>query len=283
MSPLTESRSLADRITELIATDEVQLPPLPEMVVRLRDLLAQGDAVEARDVAGLMSKEPAIAASVLRIANSAAFGGLRPVTDLHQAITRLGLRQVGSIVTALLVKGQFAVASKVKQPVLHLLWDHSLASAFACRRLATKSGADREEAFLAGLLHDTGKLMVLKAIDHLEQRDAGAVVTRPVIDELMELLHCKLGHAVLAAWRIPDPIAAVALRHEEPASDQDPLLLTVQVANLVSEKLGFHLAPRPELDLLSEPAVELLGLSDLEIASLMVDLEDELAEARRLL
>jgi HD-like signal output (HDOD) protein len=108
-------------------------------------------------------------------------------------------------------------------------------------------------------------------------------VTRPVLDELMEVLHCKLGHDVLSAWRLPAPIARVALRHEEPATGEDALLLTVQVANLVAEKLGFHLAPRTELEVLAEPAVELLGLSDLEMASLMVDLEDELAEARRLL
>jgi hypothetical protein len=89
------------------------------------------------------------------------------------------------------------------------------------------------------------------------------------------------GQSVILPIR-PEPICRVALEHEQPADGRDELLLAVQVADLMAQKLGFHLDPRPELVLMNEPAVELTGLKDLELATLMVDVEDELAEIRKL-
>jgi hypothetical protein len=75
----------------------------------------------------------------------------------------------------------------------------------------------------------------------------------------------------------------VALHHDGPFDPkEDPLLICVQAAHLVTKKLGFHIQPDPELQLLQEPAIEALNLRDVELAALMVDLEDELQEARGL-
>jgi HD-like signal output (HDOD) protein len=271
---------LADRIVEAVERDEVQIPPLPELTIRLGELLSRDD-VDARQVADLVRSDPAVAASLLRIANSAVFGGLHKVTELRQAIARLGLRQVHGIVTALQIKGNFTHDSRGKSEILHVIWDHSVATAFAARRLAQRMELDGEEAFLAGLLHDTGRLLVLKAIDKLES-ELDAPPTRPVVDELMDMLHPRLGHAALSRWQIPESIARIALHHEEPPREGDPLLLCIQAADLVTAKLGFNLTPAPEIDLLQEDSVARLELSDIEIATLMVDLEDELEEIRKL-
>jgi HD-like signal output (HDOD) protein len=272
--------SIADRIVQAVESDEVHIPPLPELTLRLGDLLSRDDT-DARQVAELVRSDPAVAASLLRIANSVVFGGLQKVTELKQAIARLGLRQVHGIVTALQVKGNFHHDGKVKSEILHQLWDHSVATAFAARRLAQRLEIDAEEAFLAGLLHDTGRLLVLKAIDKLET-ELDAPPTRPVLDELMELLHGRLGHAALSRWQIAEAVAQVALLHEEPPREGNPLLLCIQAADAISAKLGFHLVPTPDADLLQDDAVSMLELSDMELATMMVDLEDELEEIRKL-
>jgi HD-like signal output (HDOD) protein len=281
-----DAPSIAQRISQLVADDAVQLPPMPQLATRLRDLLSREDECDARQVAELVKNEPAVAASILRIANSAAFGGLRQVTDLHQAIARLGLRQVGSMTTALLVKGHFAAEPRgAKTEILSILWDHSVATAFASKRLANHIGrVDAEEAFLAGLLHDCGRLLVLKAVDHLQTFEQDGRITSTLLLELMETLHCELGHRTLTAWNLPAAICNVALRHEEePVEGSEPLLVCVQAADLIAQKLGLHLRPQPDLNLLQEPAIEIVGLGDLELGMLMVDLEDELAEVHRLL
>ena len=93
------SVSLADRIRAAVDSNEIQLPPRPELAIRLQELLQDEDNCDAKQVAELVQNSPAVAAALLACANSAAFGGLRPISDLHQAIARLGLKRVGSLVT----------------------------------------------------------------------------------------------------------------------------------------------------------------------------------------
>ena len=118
--------------------------------------------------------------------------------------------------------------------------------------------------------------------DYLEGRD-NAEITPPVLDELMTVLHTELGHRTLASWSVPEPICHAALHHhDEDIDPEHPLAVRVQAADAIACKMGFHLKPEPELDLLSLPAIEYLNLSDIEIASMIVDLEDQVAEIRRL-
>jgi HD-like signal output (HDOD) protein len=281
-TPSTETPSLAAQIQAAVADGELTLPPLPQVASRLLELLKNEKAADPRSVSALIANDAAITASILRLANSASFGGLRRVDELDEAVSRLGMRQVSTLVTAITHKGHFASDDPAKMRVLHGLWDHSVATAMAARHLAGLGGDDRSEAFLAGLLHDVGKLLVLKALDQLEKKN-GDRFTPVVGDELMSLLHSQLGHSVLVSWNLPEPISRVALRHHEPAAPDDVLVLRVQGANAISRKLGLHSHPDPDLDLLDEPAIEALHLGDLELATLMVDVEDEISQVRKML
>jgi HD-like signal output (HDOD) protein len=258
------------------------LPPLPEIASRLMQLLRDEDAADPRNVAELVGNEPAMTASILRMANPASFGGLRPVAELDEAIARLGMRQVGALVTTVAHKGHFESDDPEMKSLLHGLWDHAVASALAAKHLTALGEGDRTEAFIAGLLHDTGKLLALKGLDQLERQGNG--FTPSVAEELMNLLHTELGHTVLRSWKIAEPICRVALHHHdsEPAPD-DLLLLRVQAANTIARKLGAHPHPDPDLDLFEAPSIERLNIGDLELAALMVDVEDEIHEVRRLL
>ena len=151
--------SLVDRVHQLISSGEFQLPPLPDLAVRLQQAL-KDDSVDAQQVADLIRTEPAMSASLLRAANSAAFGGLRSITDLSQAIARLGLRQVETLATALLVQGHFKANRESNERMLEVLWTHAVASATVARKLAIREGYPSEDAFMAGLLHGIGHLIV---------------------------------------------------------------------------------------------------------------------------
>jgi HD-like signal output (HDOD) protein len=270
----SETTSLAERIRAAVTKGELNLPPLPEVVTRLQELLRDEDRADARRASDLIRRDPAIAASVLRMANSAFFGGLRSVSDLNEAIMRLGLRQLGSVVTATAHKGNFVSNDPERMNRLHAL---------AATKLAASGGGDRAEAYLAGLLHDTGKLVVLKGLDDMERRDAKMRVSAAVAEELMEALHPQLGFTVLENWKIPAPVCHVARHHHDPEpAAEDRLLLQVQAANAFAHKI----APRHDADrdvsLLTLPAVERANLSEFQVATMLVDLEDELAEARSL-
>jgi len=275
----TTDASLAAHITALVEQDQVALPPLPEVAMRVQEVL-NSDSINMRELGSLLTRDPAIVAALLRLANSAAFGGLGRIEKLPAAVQRIGLKQVGAIVTALGLKGQFEHPSPDKQALLGILWDHSVTCAFAARSIARKVGASQERAFLAGLLHDCGKVLVLTAMDRLEQDGIASAAPRELLIELMSALHEELGQRVLLSWNLSEELAAVARSHHEFSEDADMLLLCVQAANLITRKLGFHLEPDEDISLVGHPVIEDLGLDDLTIATMMIDMEDHLTEMK---
>jgi HD-like signal output (HDOD) protein len=279
----TSARSLADQIREAALKGDLSLPPLPELATRVLDLLHDENRADSRRVADLVRTDQAVTATLLRMANSAAFGGLREVTDLSQAVTRLGLRHVGSVVTALVHKGNFETSDPAWQGLVRILWDHALACALAAKYLTSRSGGDPEEAYLAGLLHDTGKLVVLRGVDVVRRKGSEVPVTPVVMEELLDLLHAELGHRTLSRWKLPEPICRVALHHhDELQGSSDLLLVRVQAADAISRKIGAHPHPDPEMKIEENPAVERLGMDDLEMATVQVDVEDALAAIKQL-
>lgn len=273
--------SIASRISELVAKEDVQLPPLPEVAMKIQEVLAS-DAPDMRELGALLTQDPAIAAALLRIANSAAFGGLGRIENLTAAVQRIGTRQVGAIVTGLCLKGHFEHPSPEKREILSILWDHSVTSAFAAREIAHRISANAERAFLCGLLHDCGKVLVLAAVDHMEREESADAASRELMAELMEELHGELGYSVLLAWNFPVEVAEIARRHGNVSERADDLLLCVQAANLITRKLGFHLDPDEELPIIGDPVIQALGLDDLTVATMMIDMEDHLREMKKL-
>jgi putative nucleotidyltransferase with HDIG domain len=277
-------QSLTVKIKRTIESKRISLPPLPEIITRLQDVLSDEDNASSKKVAYLVRTEPAVVATLLKLANSAAFGGLHRISDLSQAIARLGFRQVTSVVTTLIHRGYFQTRDPLKASMLQTLWGHALATALASKHLAELTGAETEESYVAGLLHDTGKLLVLRGLDHLEKAGKAPQITRAVLDELMDVLHTELGQQTLRSWNLPEPICNVALRHhDERLKLSESLILRVQAADAISKKIGEHLNPMPDLDLLELHAIEQMNLTDVELAGLIVDIEDRLAEIRRLL
>jgi len=272
-----KSAPLTDQLRCAVQRGDLSLPPLPELAHRALHLLDDPDSADQRRLVELIECDAAIAAGTLRAANSSSFGGLREINTVEPAVQRLGLRQVAAIITALVQKGQFVTGLAERRGLLQALWNHAMASAFAARRLAVLAEGEEHQAFLGGLFHDVGKLLVLKGVESIEARTPGLVTTGQVLGELMTVLHAELGGQILAAWSIPEPLCAVARDHHlEPRADR-PLLLLVQAANAIARKMGAHPEPVPDLVLIEEPAVELLGLRELDLAEVMVDLEDEIA------
>lgn len=281
---VSADRPLTDRIRSIALSGVITLPPLPRIADRLMNMLGDEDRLNAKELADLIHREPAIASALLRTANSAFFGGLMAVDDIGQAIARLGLRRVSSLVTTIVHRGQFESANPLKKIVLEGLWIHSVAVAIGARSLADLMGEEEEETYLAGLFHDIGKLITLKAVDHLAATRREFEMTAAVLDEALQIEHADLGHRVLSDWRVPPRICrAVLLHHADPAAIDDRMVLRVQAADAIAMKIGAHTLPDPDLVLEDVPAIEKLNVTEVELLALMVDLEDELRSLREAL
>jgi putative nucleotidyltransferase with HDIG domain len=271
--------SLVDVIEAEILAGNVELPVLPEVALRVREIVARDGALA--EIAAVVEREPAYAAALLRYANSVAFAGLRPVADLRQAMTRLGLGAVEQTVLAISARAAFQSRDPRDERLLRALWDHALTTALAARRLAGRA-LNPELAFLGGLLHDLGKVVVLRcAVDLRAQDPERYQLPEPVLLEFFDALHCRVGDALLESWNIPDEVRDVVRRHHDPAfAPEDLLPAIVACADRVATKLGANLRPDPEVGILDSPAASLLRLDDVKVATLLVDVEDDVARFR---
>ena len=273
------AESLAARVEAEIREGKVELPVLPEAAARVRAIVAADGG--APQIVAVIEREPALAAAVLRYANSVAYAGLREITNLQQAVMRLGFGAVERTVLALSAKNAFSSGDRRDEHLYRKLWTHSVTTALAARRLAPRSPAfSSETVFLAGLLHDIGKLVVLRTAVGMRQRDpAQSAFSEATLIEFFDALHCKVGDVLCDAWHIPAEIRDVIARHHEEhlSGAPDLLVATVQVANLMSRKIGASLKPDPNVSILGLPSASMLRLDDVRIATLLVEIEDDVA------
>ncbi|MFN8058299.1 MAG: HDOD domain-containing protein [Vicinamibacterales bacterium] len=282
--PTLPDDSLAARVEKEISSGRVELPVLPEAAVKIRTVIAEEGGLN--EIVEVIGHDPALAAAILRHANSAAFSGLRDVVDLQQAVVRLGLQNVERTVLALSAREAFG-GDHAHAGLYRALWTHSMTTAIAARRLAPRTASfNSETIFLAALLHDIGKVVVLRcAADMHRQNPKRFSFQESTLREFFQALHCRTGDALCEAWHLPAEIRDVMRRHHDTnlSGPDDSLVAIVQLANLVSTKLGASLTPDAEVSLLDTPGAALLRLDDVKIAALLVEIEDDVQRLQDLL
>ena len=225
------------------------LPSPPALYAQLKQELASQDPSLAR-VGDIVARDPAMSAKILQIVNSAFFGLRRRVADIRHAVSLLGIDTIMALVlTTHLFQQQRFPASQ--QAVLDQLWMRSLSVAQLARALMAKNGsrALAEEAFLAGLLHDCGKL-VFAANWPAEfvrvEREGGDRATEQAA---FSADHAFVGAYLLALWGLPDDIVEAVAYHHEPSQSQNrsfSALTAVHVAHVLDD--GAAPGARPEFD-----------------------------------
>lgn len=192
------------------------LPLLPVLVQRLV-ALDMGDEGAYDEVVEIAEEDPVFAARILALANSAFLAPTEEITSIAQAVARVGAWRVGELATAMAMMDVFTGEGEA----VGLLWQHSLEVAVAARRLAAQVGVAPGEAYIAGLVHDLGRMVMLAAGGEAAEL-AGELAEVGGADQLLVSLEAeRLGfdHAqvgALAAERIGLPakfVSAIAEHH----------------------------------------------------------------------
>jgi len=258
------------------------LPVLPEMSQRILHLLKDPE-FSLPELTALIKEDPVIAVAVMRQANSAAFGGLHEIKDLNGACARLGMKTIANTVQIVANRNLFITGNAALKNSMGRLWHHSVATAHCADEISRLTLApDREAIFLAGLIHDIGKVLLLEmaaspggnALRELKTNTA-------LLAEIMENFHGLLGLLVCQAWQLPPTLRAAVYFHHQPDScpekEWTPTVHTVALANAIAlvEGYGMHETAQ-EVFLSSHPSTLHLGLTDIKLATLRVDLADTL-------
>jgi putative nucleotidyltransferase with HDIG domain len=211
-----------------VARGGLPIPPYPAVSMRIQEVVSRKE-FGLDEVSRIVSADPALAADVLRCANSAMFSRGAPVASLAQAITRIGAQEVTRIAFS------SGLAAHAQTPgslgaLKRTVWIESVASAVVCQELARQRGLRPEEAFVLGLLHDFGKVVATSCLEALLEKHPTSE-PRP-IDEwgaLVERHHVAVGLAVAKTWGLPTLVSDVIAQHhaDAPKAAEDEKLLEV--------------------------------------------------------
>ncbi len=228
-----------------------ELASLPTVAAKLLTML-EDDSTDVRVIAKHVEQDVAIAAKVVRVANSPIFGLRVPVSSIGQAIMTIGLNRVTNIVLGVSIYSKYVYLTTLAGDYLQQFWMHSAVTATLSRAIARSLKLDFQELeFLTGLVHDIGKLSML-------QYDAErfARVRAAINDGVAELdaerneydaTHVEAGEIIANHWKLPPQSqVAIKLHHETEVLDRDltPLLSVVRVADLLAEKYGYSSGER---------------------------------------
>lgn len=252
------------------------LPPLPQVTDRVLRLSAIPEST-AEDFLRVIALDQALAGLTLRMANSAAFGLMRQVATLPQAIAILGLPTLKSAIIASSARN--LQRRGAVNPQARLLWEHALAVAMASRAFAERLDSPAAEAFTAGLLHDLGKAVLgIKIPEHYTpllravHEQEGACSDQEL--EAFGFDHTMVGEALAQRWHLPPGLGAAVRWHHEPRSapaDHRRLTAVVALANHLALELGAGLGAPAALEEASRQAMELLDLDPGALASLKAE------------
>jgi putative nucleotidyltransferase with HDIG domain len=232
---------------KFLILEVLELPTLSTILNKVLKV-AGNDRSSAADMAEVISKDQALTANILKIANSAYFGLSQEVTTVLQAIVVLGFDAVRSIALSASVIDAFRGAGS-RHFDRTRFWTHSLACAYLCKKIATMTHrVDLETAFVSGLLHDLGKIVLdIHFPDSYARAMSRAAEGKSVVDAEVEVLgfsHAEVVMWMAQRWKFPKPIIfSIANHHGHMANDEryDPLAAIVRVANRLCLQEGICL------------------------------------------
>ncbi len=251
------SRQFCDELLDDLEHNRLVLPTLPEVALKVRDVVDDPDS-SISDLVKIIVSDPALSARLIQVANSPLMRAGRQIESVDAAVGRLGMRIVRDLATSMVMEQMFQATSDVTDHRLRRLWEHSTEVAAICHALAGQfTRLNPEQALLAGLVHDIGALPILtKAEDFPELLQDEAA-----LDRIISELHPRIGGAILRSWNFPSELVDSAEQHENMGynSAAADYVDVVIVANLQSYLGSGH--PMAEQDLSQVPAFAKLGLS----------------------
>ncbi|WP_026840750.1 HDOD domain-containing protein [Citrifermentans bremense] len=264
-------------IRRLLTNQPIDLPVFHPVALRLQHLLATPDFSMAQ-VVTLANEDQSLAGQILKMANSTMYIGRVRTETIKDAVIRLGAQQVCNLAMAASQAGLHVSDNRVINGFMQSLWLHSHACAMGSRWLARSAGYPQhaDQAYMGGLLHDIGKLYLLKSLERLNQSGvAQAALEDDLLLEIFEELHVEQGCRLMEHWNMPKVYYnVVANHHDENFETTDIVLTAVRLVNKACKLKGIGLVVDPTIDLESEPEAALLQLTPEEIDELMEVLDD---------
>lgn len=271
---------LEQKLSHCVEAGELDLPVLPAVSAEVM-ALARSEDVDAARLASLIQNDQSLSGHLMKLANSAAFGGSGKMQTLQQAITRLGLRQIAQMAMTISIGQSVFKKDASTQEIIDYLWKHSLATASWAKEIARICRSNTEVAFLCGLLHQIGKPVAVNTLVNLLEDENESLKSQQEFLSIINKYNKVIGATLAAQWQFPETVIEVINYIDEyfsaPAARQEamvvnaarflavktledcdqPQLLTAMLGEEIFEELNFY---QDDLEVLAEKLETIKGL-----------------------
>lgn len=236
------------------------LPTLPAILLKLLTACDDEDT-PLSEIAAIISKDPVLSFKVLQLVNSAYYGFRYSFKGIEQAVIYLGADTIKNLAVTMSIHQVFERKrfKNIRQFNINVFWYHSLMCATLAKRIAQKVGfGNIEEAYLSGLLHDIGRLVLIstfpKEHETILTETADRNNTLWAEKQLLGLTHCEAGAWLVEKWKLSSMMAQAIQYHHEPLekiTEAFPLVKIVYIANFLCEN-SYELGDEQQIDKLLE-------------------------------
>jgi len=263
------------------------LPSLPVVVLDVLKSFEQPDA-SVGELADKVARDQALAAKTLRIANSSFYGLSRKVTTIQQAITILGFDSVRALIAAAAVTDIFS-GSVQGDFDFKAFWRHAIGTGLCAKMLARELKLNQDYAFVCGLLHDIGRLVLVTrfpeqyaaAMRYRAEKDCYVIEAERAV---LEMDHATVGRALAEHWKFPLIMQkAIANHHNPQGDDLRDVPAVIHVAEATAHALDMAKDDDDLVPVVSEEAWKSLALEVSDFRRMCRDTEAEFEEACQVL
>jgi putative nucleotidyltransferase with HDIG domain len=261
------------------------LPTLPRTVLRISEFINDPRA-SAKDLSRIITDDQVLTARLLKLVNSSFYGFRRRIATVTEAILLVGFDAIRNLLLTTSVFELFPSRTAHLRRSQELFWDHSLGCAVGAKAIGTALRHEKlEELFVAGLLHDIGKIVELAMFPAEFEQIAAAVSARRLLIataemEILGFTHADVGRLLAERWNLPAKLTSVIARHHAPPGDGPYRVETaiIHIADIFARGLDLGTGGDDRIPPLDPGAWRLLGLSaaslDSIMASVLADFED---------
>jgi putative nucleotidyltransferase with HDIG domain len=269
-----------------------KLPTLPGIAMRIIQT-ANNPKSAADDLSRIILSDISLSAKVLRMVNSAYYGIRNKVSSVKQAIVILGFNTIKSLALSTAIMDKFATSGSIEGFSRGAFWKHSLGVGITNRLLARRlvKRDQEEDFFMAGLLHDIGKIILdqyfheefLRVLAHMRMTNLS--FHRAEL-EVNGLSHAEIGGMLASQWQLPDPLIASIRFHHAPENRAEfqMIVSSTHFANILVKTKGFGSGGDNDISGLSEACVMSLALDESDVGSIVgIEMDAEYEKASEFL